>query len=976
MSHSSASSSGTSGGGGASAHGDLTGVTSDQHHAQVHTLDGADHTVSGLTTGHVLRATGATTFAFGQPAHADLGSVGIDDHHARDHTLTGSTHTASGLTTGHVLQATGATTFAFASADGLDGTAIHDNVSGEISAIAEKTTPVGADLLIIEDSAASNAKKRVQITNLPGGGGGPDVLTTKGDLHGYNTDDARIPIGTNDFTLTADSTEALGLKWAATNDSAAIHDNVSAEISTITEKTAPVSGDLLVIEDSAASNAKKRLQIGNLPGFQTLVDIHMTSGVTSYNPTADHNGSGTAWDPRHANLMWHIANSAGEGESNTYSLWCTEIDDPKNPSTTTVRYRATLTVNDQEAITFIKMSGQWYIALFENITSGTRGQVRIYEAPDVQPGQTLVTETPIGGSNWLWDTTSETELDNNIESMRWNQWDGRLYFLTPRGGNEDNNNERQLVRSADWRTSTPTSMPATTSLADIGEVVTRPEGSSPVGNGNGDIDFLGEHVLLIAGVGDSTPKNGYIMYVKKNTDEDWDDVIPTGGGTNYPDVLTYTGISHECIAVNKATGVVWAGPENSSNANAVFTVQLTEGPNVFPADPLPTSKHESQYLVSDDSGGWQVINTPEIIVESFADDPDSVTDWGPTIRAARDYGDTLGHPYTLRLGIREYAYTTTETVSVQDGETGSSSNFEVCVQLPEGCTLKGSGSGHGRSGGEAQLSYAATVLGYEGSTLHDAILLHYTSDGNPDWRGGGAQDMHFTDNSTARDRVLHGIYSQGANFQKYRDVSISHIERNNGWGMWIDVVRNAGNTEDEPTQYGTLRGVNIWRCDNGIRIDGRNPDWKFYDGSVLRHEGDDDVATSGKIGIDAATNKLTIVNYEIQFHDIELQIRNHSANLGKHITCINIHFEADTGAMTDDFEACVKMTGTSGQDELPLFIGCEVGNGAKYTDFFKFTDVYDFRIRDFRIRDSDWLVASSTKIEHTNSTGTVDGTSV
>ena len=40
-------------------------------------------------------------------------------------------------------------------------------------------------------------------------------LTTKGDLHGYSTENTRIPISTNDYVLTADSSEALGLKWAA-----------------------------------------------------------------------------------------------------------------------------------------------------------------------------------------------------------------------------------------------------------------------------------------------------------------------------------------------------------------------------------------------------------------------------------------------------------------------------------------------------------------------------------------------------------------------------------------------------------------------------------------------------------------------------------------------------------------------------------------------------------------------------------------
>ena len=43
-------------------------------------------------------------------------------------------------------------------------------------------------------------------------GGSP--LTTKGDLYGFSTLDARIPIGTNNQVLTADSAQALGLKWA------------------------------------------------------------------------------------------------------------------------------------------------------------------------------------------------------------------------------------------------------------------------------------------------------------------------------------------------------------------------------------------------------------------------------------------------------------------------------------------------------------------------------------------------------------------------------------------------------------------------------------------------------------------------------------------------------------------------------------------------------------------------------------------
>lgn len=50
---------------------------------------------------------------------------------------------------------------------GTDEDAIHDNVAGEIAAVTEKTTPVDADLLLIEDSEDSNNKKRVQLGNLP-----------------------------------------------------------------------------------------------------------------------------------------------------------------------------------------------------------------------------------------------------------------------------------------------------------------------------------------------------------------------------------------------------------------------------------------------------------------------------------------------------------------------------------------------------------------------------------------------------------------------------------------------------------------------------------------------------------------------------------------------------------------------------------------------------------------------------------------
>lgn len=45
------------------------------------------------------------------------------------------------------------------------------------------------------------------------------LLTTKGDIAGFSTVPARVPVGTDGYVLTADSAQALGIKWAAASAS-------------------------------------------------------------------------------------------------------------------------------------------------------------------------------------------------------------------------------------------------------------------------------------------------------------------------------------------------------------------------------------------------------------------------------------------------------------------------------------------------------------------------------------------------------------------------------------------------------------------------------------------------------------------------------------------------------------------------------------------------------------------------------------
>ena len=103
------------------------------------------------------------------------------------------------------------------SGGGTDANAVHVNVGGEINGITAKSTPTSSDLLIIEDAADSNNKKKITIGDLP-----------------------------------------------ATSDANAVHVNASNEITAITEKTSVDNQDEFIIEDSGASFVKKSIKRKNI----------------------------------------------------------------------------------------------------------------------------------------------------------------------------------------------------------------------------------------------------------------------------------------------------------------------------------------------------------------------------------------------------------------------------------------------------------------------------------------------------------------------------------------------------------------------------------------------------------------------------------------------------------------------------------------------------------------------------------------
>lgn len=137
--------------------------------------------------------------------------------------------------------------------------------------------------------------------------GGSSPLTTKGDLYTYSTTDARLAVGTNGYVLTADSTEATGIKWAAPAGGGKVLQVVQGTSTTQTSSTTTSWADTGLSVSITPSSASSKILIMQFTpnlrktGSDTYIamrvvrgstEVHVISGlVTGTGSTAEVNTS-------------------------------------------------------------------------------------------------------------------------------------------------------------------------------------------------------------------------------------------------------------------------------------------------------------------------------------------------------------------------------------------------------------------------------------------------------------------------------------------------------------------------------------------------------------------------------------------------------------------------------------------------------------------------------------------------------------
>lgn len=657
-------------------------------------------------------------------------------------------------------------------------------------------------------------------------------------------------------------------------------------------------------------------------------------------------GSGMAIDPVDDRWIYAVGDDPTEGPDNSHVLWASELDDPVAPTAATLRYKFTGVVdNDNEAVSFVFFDGDWVIAVWSNATD----TVTLYARPTLTSGATEQT-LAIGSSLATW-APSNGVTGGNTESMRYNVWDDKMYFIRNRGaGGDDNDNDRELWESvAGWSTATPGSMPSTTlTQVNNGNFVTRPESSSPVPNAQGDFDFIGEHIIVAVGVATNTTPtpdvdNDYVMAWIKDTDESWTTRF-SDAGAHFPDVVlartNQSNAVNEHCAVNWTRGYMFMGPEldTSSSSFLRFTVRhggtIVSGNGAGGSGALPTGDtgHTLVYTGAGSPTTQRVFLTPEMFGAVGRNSADQAT-------ALQAWLDELVQGAGAEWGLLTDLYQCNTVLDIDPAATGGPTGFmpKITGAGPQGWGLSGNAPDTDPSGnGMVRVGFAV------GGTL-DTLIDVRDGGGSPDWRGIYLGDFGITVNGA---RKGSGTYVRDylAKAIKVRDVNGSVLERLSFSEQHDGVAISIEPDADNNPQFTQILGCNTAFVKTAVQVIGdKGPDlwisrcnWTGVSkGDLVTPPGgaanDDPVA--GHTGMYFDTNAVYVEFSTSRFFSTHVDIDGATSGHGKHIFIVGGRYEADQDGTGTDVDEAFLVRGAS-VDNL-MILAPMIGNSGKFTDVFE-----------------------------------------
>lgn len=183
--------------------------------------------------------------------------------------------------------------FTITSNDQYTGTVTSVGGTGTVNGISLSGTVTSSGSLTL-GGTLSNVSLSTQVTGtLPIANGGTgqttqtaafdalSPLTTKGDLVVHNgTNDVRLPVGTNGQLLTADSTVAAGIKWAAAPVSTTVSDDTSTNATYYPTFSTATSGTF-----STATVSSTKLTYNPSLGGLTATQLGASNGILFTNQT-------------------------------------------------------------------------------------------------------------------------------------------------------------------------------------------------------------------------------------------------------------------------------------------------------------------------------------------------------------------------------------------------------------------------------------------------------------------------------------------------------------------------------------------------------------------------------------------------------------------------------------------------------------------------------------------------------------------